>query len=451
MSTKPDFQFFVDLQLVKGGAGGRRLVRGVISDDGMDVQGERVLQGGLDFGYFMQKGALKYEHGKTTPANTIGYPLKVIKKGHRTEIEGELFAPGKQKLADDVWVTAEAIEHWNQTHPPALRKTLGWSIEGKYGARTPSGIVKSAKVHNVVITPNPVNTRTFVEMMKSLQAGSEQSVSMTGAAALRGECLEGARKKKPKKRLNKGESTMGKKNLSPESSEALADALEEAGKSFGKGMNLLFATADGLRKSAAEGTDISLDDLQKSADEMASDESGAEEEVTEEAAGDEEPGEEEAEVEEEPETEEGTEKSVTGQYRALSGDVTRLAGVIEKAVTGLDTVASTAATKAVAQHLAPLTKALTEIRAKQLKMDKSISAMGREEAGFPLSGNERIQKGIVSDLQKSLANVGRDKIADWLLEKSLAGEVDPAIITAFERTGNLPESIAKSASADLCK
>ena len=64
-------------------------ITGVISTDEVDLQGERVLQKGLDFSYFLKKGTFNYEH-QAGAENMLGYPTKINQRKGYTEVEGVL-------------------------------------------------------------------------------------------------------------------------------------------------------------------------------------------------------------------------------------------------------------------------------------------------------------------------------------------------------------------------
>ncbi len=61
-------------------------IAGVISTDEVDLQGERVLQKGLDFSYFLKKGTFNYEH-QSGAQNMLGYPTKITQRKGYTEVE----------------------------------------------------------------------------------------------------------------------------------------------------------------------------------------------------------------------------------------------------------------------------------------------------------------------------------------------------------------------------
>ena len=138
-------------------------IAGVISTEEVDLQGERVLQKGLDFSYFMKKGTFNYEH-QSGAENLLGYPTKVVKRPNYTEVEGVLLLD--QPKARDIFETASAMRK------AGGHRTLGFSVEGQVLERDPMDpkIVTKAKVINCAITSNPINPDTSLELMKSVRA-----------------------------------------------------------------------------------------------------------------------------------------------------------------------------------------------------------------------------------------------------------------------------------------
>lgn len=177
-----DFQFNVpDLRFFKSDDGQMRIA-GVVSTDNVDQQGDRILQDGLDFGYFLSKGWYNDNHSSKT-SDVLGYPNHV-----------QFFAKGS-KLPDGSQATGNC--HWAEGHllpdyEPAKRiwdlgqslskagggRALGFSVEGKIKKRTGPGrkIIAKAEVRNVAITNCPVNTDTkLLTLAKSLHAAETES------------------------------------------------------------------------------------------------------------------------------------------------------------------------------------------------------------------------------------------------------------------------------------
>lgn len=138
-------------------------IAGVISTDEVDLQGERVLQKGLDFSYFLKKGVFNYEH-QSGASNLLGYPTKVTQRKGYTEVEGVLLLD--KPKARDIFETASAMRK------AGGHRTLGFSVEGQVIERDPENpkIVTKARVINCAITSNPINPDTSLELIKSVAA-----------------------------------------------------------------------------------------------------------------------------------------------------------------------------------------------------------------------------------------------------------------------------------------
>ena len=147
-----------------------RIIIGEISNSTKDEEGDFMLQKGLDFSYFDDRGVLKYEHNpKGSPGNIIGFPHGRYTDGNRTVIKAALFEG--HAMADDAWSLIKAVERHNKKYPKH-QKTLGFSVEGFYGkgARR-GGVQKSAKITNVVVTPNPILKSTWLELVSENHSG----------------------------------------------------------------------------------------------------------------------------------------------------------------------------------------------------------------------------------------------------------------------------------------
>lgn len=173
----------------------QRRIRGFVTTEHPDREGEIVLQRGLDFSEFLAHGYFNDNHNQSTGA-ALGWPVSVTsrptpdgKKGHF--VEGYLVRG--YKPADDIWKLALALQN-----TPGCNRRLGFSVEGKILDRGKQGgtpTVAKAKVRNVAITNQPVNPYTGMEALtKALTAGSaiESPGAVSGSGfALRTESLEG--------------------------------------------------------------------------------------------------------------------------------------------------------------------------------------------------------------------------------------------------------------------
>lgn len=179
MAYKPDFTLLGMLDLEKSTENDeKRIVFGEISNTQRDEQGEQLMQKSLDFSYFDTNGVIKYEHlPKNSPVNIIGFPHERYTNENSTVIKGALFK--NHDMADQTWKMLKAIEQHNKEFPEH-QKTVGWSVEGSYGnKRTAGGLVKSAKIINVVITPNPVLKSTYLKLVEQHNAPIFKSLCAT--------------------------------------------------------------------------------------------------------------------------------------------------------------------------------------------------------------------------------------------------------------------------------
>lgn len=171
------FSTWTALSLHKGANGDAEVnpklyISGVVSSDAVDLQGDKIEQGGMEWDYFLKRGWLNYEHLQG-PENILGVPTKVEqvdlasgKKG--TRIEGYLLMNNPR--VRDIVNTAKALE------ASGTGRTIGYSVEGQVlqrSAKDPK-IITKARILNVSITAHPVNPDTSLEIIaRSLSAGME--------------------------------------------------------------------------------------------------------------------------------------------------------------------------------------------------------------------------------------------------------------------------------------
>lgn len=151
------FRFSLDADVIKSDKEERRIIQGYASTGDEDRQSEVLLQKGLDITDFVNYGYFNYDHDNSI---ILGYPYptcRIDNKGFW--VEGELLKG--IPLADRIWELAVAL-----SKSKAPRK-VGFSVEGKVLQRDGNRIVK-AKIYNVAITTNPVNTNcTWEAVVKS--------------------------------------------------------------------------------------------------------------------------------------------------------------------------------------------------------------------------------------------------------------------------------------------
>ncbi|MFH0957675.1 MAG: hypothetical protein V1897_03140 [Pseudomonadota bacterium] len=197
-STVENFQFWVPIEkaeAVKDKSGNAvRRIRGVASTPDEDLQGEIIHQTGLDFAYFLKHGYLNNDH-KPGFVNKVGEPTVARINNNQFYIEGFLY--NNHPVADEIWKLMQAQESTQEA-----RRKVGFSVQGKVKRRMGKQIM-NCWVQDVAITAAPINTKTWAEIVKSLNdeewleecdidralsAGYATS-NQTGGAALRTESL----------------------------------------------------------------------------------------------------------------------------------------------------------------------------------------------------------------------------------------------------------------------
>lgn len=140
-------------------------IAGVVSTDSIDLQGDRILQEGCDWDYFLRRGWLNYEH-QQGPEHILGYPTSVraavTPSGQKaTRIEGYLLLD--RPRAKEVYAAAKAI----QKATGSADRSIGFSVEGQVMERssTDPKIITKARILNVSVTAHPVNPDARLEVI----------------------------------------------------------------------------------------------------------------------------------------------------------------------------------------------------------------------------------------------------------------------------------------------
>ena len=198
------FNAFMPLEALSAAPGGPRLpIRGIVSTDHDDFQGEELNQYGLDFSYALSRGVLNDNHDNGAGA-VVGYATSVrrtrLPDGHNATVLEGFLLPTKRGLG--IYETLTALEAAGNP------RRLGMSLQGSYLARSgPKTIqhkkrdgsvemvgkrVDRAQVRHVAITHEPVDPFTTVELIKSLTAGTPSPVQGGGPGApLMGQSIQG--------------------------------------------------------------------------------------------------------------------------------------------------------------------------------------------------------------------------------------------------------------------
>lgn len=165
---KPDFNFYInDLTIEKAkGKDGREemILGGVASDDSVDTEQETLVPMGYDLSYFNKYGFINWNHkAKEDPTKIVGEPIQGEVRGNKFYIQGRLYSDSE--MAKGIYSLAKTLQKSGSS------RKLGWSIEGKALERDPYNQkrITRALITGVAITPTPVNSNTFVDIIKGQQ------------------------------------------------------------------------------------------------------------------------------------------------------------------------------------------------------------------------------------------------------------------------------------------
>lgn len=156
-----------------------RLIGGICSTEDLDLQQERLLQDGLDFGPFLQHGWFNDNHSKDTGA-AVGEPtlaeLREFSNGRKAwYVEGRMFETPR---ATEIFSLAKSLSR------PGSKRRLGFSVEGAVVERDPEDprTVRKAIVREIAITRCPVNTSTELQVLTKALAVGDQGAVLTREA-----------------------------------------------------------------------------------------------------------------------------------------------------------------------------------------------------------------------------------------------------------------------------
>lgn len=138
------------------------MIRGITSSEIRDLDGEVILQKGLDWSEALSTGYLTHEHPLGS-LNIVGFPQKImpttVEKGGKTFsatlLEGALYLD--DKVGKSLWDKAVTMQK------AGGQRRLGLSIEGKVkpGARKSNGEIDGISVKSVAISSQPRNRTSW--------------------------------------------------------------------------------------------------------------------------------------------------------------------------------------------------------------------------------------------------------------------------------------------------
>lgn len=175
------FRFSMNADIIKSDSEERRLIGGYASTQVSDRQGEELIQKGLDISDFVDYGYFNYDHDNSI---ILGYPLPTCRVDDiGFWVEGEILKG--MPASDKIWELAKAL-----SKSKAPRK-IGFSVEGKVLERTGTRITK-AKIYNVAITTNPVNTTcTWDILVKSFNGQGGIAKALEAGHTINPEDMQG--------------------------------------------------------------------------------------------------------------------------------------------------------------------------------------------------------------------------------------------------------------------
>ena len=168
MVDTDNFNFCFPFDIVKSSPNEEWRIGGYASTSSEDREGDEIVQKGLDISDCVNYGWLNFDHQKDV---IVGYPDKsacrVDSKGFY--VEGTLLKSVSQ--AKNMYEAALALQK------SGSGRRLGFSVEGKVLQRNDEGKILKAKIYNVAVTPNPVNTDcTWDVLVKSFATDVDKAL-----------------------------------------------------------------------------------------------------------------------------------------------------------------------------------------------------------------------------------------------------------------------------------
>lgn len=165
----------------------QRFVEGIASLETPDLEGETMVQKGMNVKPFLDFGHLNWDHGTVkyhSPAYIIGEPTeaKVVQVDHARHgkvdglfVKGFLYKGPYKPLADDAWNHMQMLAKSHET-----RRKMGMSIEGKARIRHGRMKVATSDIYNIALTPSPMHPDSHVGiagLVKSLTVVREFGIA----------------------------------------------------------------------------------------------------------------------------------------------------------------------------------------------------------------------------------------------------------------------------------
>lgn len=179
-----NFHFHIPVELIKGSSKDNEdgeeavdswKIRGIASTPDVDLQGEKVLQEGLDISILKAGKGLFNDNHKGSITDVLGQIDDAMFVDHNGKqalmVEGYLFK--HQEKAKAYYAVMKSVRKGG---PPRVH----FSIEGKVLERdyTNTSTIKKASISKVALTLDPVNPCTYADLVKSLSAENIEAPSI---------------------------------------------------------------------------------------------------------------------------------------------------------------------------------------------------------------------------------------------------------------------------------
>lgn len=154
------FDVIIPAEVFKSDDGEYR-IRGLASTQKLDKEGEIIIQSGVDLTPIDEGcGVLNWDH-EDGPENTVGLLDGYTKVKDAFYIEGRLF-----KKHDKARAVKQIIDSLGERD----KGRMGLSVQGKIVKRNSANpkIIERCVIDKVALTLNPVNTDTYVDLVKSM-------------------------------------------------------------------------------------------------------------------------------------------------------------------------------------------------------------------------------------------------------------------------------------------
>ena len=141
-------------------------IGGIISTTDKDLDGEYIDPAAFDTTYFLQNGWYNDDHQRGTP-HKVGIPTKAYMTEKGLYTEGYLLkdVPAARGIYNLMKTLAKGKHN----------RRVGFSVEGKI-LEQEGNVIKKVFLKDVALTANPVNTKTYAELLKSMREEKKVSV-----------------------------------------------------------------------------------------------------------------------------------------------------------------------------------------------------------------------------------------------------------------------------------